>query len=147
MTMVMGLLKKKIGAIEPKVIRFLLVGGFNAFLGLTLFPTIYWTFPAYRSNYLWMMAACHIACVFNSYMTNKYLVFRTQGYNSAEIGKFVFFHFSYFLVALIVVPILVKVTHINPVIFQFSLSVLVIICSFFWYDKIVFLAKKEKYLA
>ncbi|PJD93177.1 MAG: hypothetical protein CK424_03030 [Legionella sp.] len=147
MTIGISWLKTRLGAIEPKVIRFLLVGGFNTLLGLSLFPTIYWIFAAYRSHYVLMLAGCHITNVMNSYITNKYFVFRTKGYNTSEMSKFVFYHISYFLVMITIIPILVQSTHVNPVVIQFSLSVLVIIGSFFWYDKIVFLPKKDNSLA
>ncbi len=139
-----GFLKTKIKAIEPKIIWFLLVGAFNTLLGFGLFPIIYWTLVPYRSHYILMLIGCHITTVLNAYVTNKYLVFRTQGFSSSEIGKFILFHIIYFLVMITLVPILVQFASINPVVIQFGISVFVVICSFFWYDKMVFLSKNKQ---
>ena len=127
---------------DTKVLWFLLVGGLNTLLGFGLFPTVYWVMADYRAHYVWMLAICHIINVSCSYFSNKYFVFRTQGRVLTEMTKFVSFHVVYFLFVLLLVPFFVEYAHFNPMVIQFSISVLVVISSFFWYDKVVFLLKK-----
>jgi putative flippase GtrA len=128
---------KKIN-IDKKLLLFLAVGAFNTLVGLSLFPIAYWLLIAYRAHYVVMLVICHGLAVLNSYTTNKLLVFRTKGNCSVEIGKFLLFHMSYLLVTISVVPLLVEFSHFNPVIIQMSMTLLAIVLSFFWYEKVVF---------
>jgi putative flippase GtrA len=78
-----------------------------------------------------------------AYFSNKYFVFRTQGDVVAEMTKFVSFHVAYFFLMLLLVPFFVEYAHFNPMVIQFSISIVVVISSFFWYDKVVFLLKNK----
>jgi len=128
---------------NEKKIWFLIMGGLNTLLGFSLFPLVYWLLQNYRSHYVWMMVACHISTVGFAYFTNKIWVFRSQERSITEFMKFTSFHLLYFLIMIFLVPFFVEHTHCNPVIVQFSISVLVVISSFFWYDRIVFLIPKR----
>ena len=121
-----------------KLLRFLLVGGCNTLLGFGLFPAIYWLIPDLRKHYMWILVSTHIINVLWAYFANKYFVFRTQGRVLNEMTKFVSFHLLCFLIMILAVPFFVELAHIHPPVIQFSVSVLVVISSYFWYDKIVF---------
>jgi putative flippase GtrA len=129
--------------VDSKVFKFLLVGGLNTLLGFGLFPTVYWFMTDYRGYYVWMLVVCHITNVSCAYFSNKYFVFRTQGDVVAEMTKFVSFHVAYFFLMLLLVPFFVEYAHFNPMVIQFSISIVVVISSFFWYDKVVFLLKNK----
>lgn len=124
---------------DKKIIRFLVVGGFNTLVGLSLFPLMYWLLSGYRAHYVVMLAVCHVFTVLNSYITNKMIVFCSSGNYSVEIGKFLLFHLSYLLAIMYVIPLLVDLSHLSPVIIQMSITGLSAACSFFWYDKVVFI--------
>lgn len=128
---------------DSKVIWFLLVGGCNTLLGFGLFPFVYWLMSDYRKYYIWMLALCHITNVSCAYFSNKYWVFRSQGDVLTEMTKFASFHGVYFVLMMLVVPPLVEYGHFNPMVIQFSISILVVISSYLWYDKVVFLLKNK----
>lgn len=128
---------------DAKVLWFLVVGGLNTLLGFGLFPMVYWLLQDYRAHYVWMLVICHITTVSFSYVTNKYWVFRTQGQLLGEMIKFGGFHLVYFFLMIFLVPLFVESVHCNPIFVQFGISVLVVITSFFWYDKMVFLFVKR----
>lgn len=128
--------------VDSKVFKFLLVGGLNTLLGFGLFPAVYWFMTDYRGHYVWMLVVCHITNVSCSYFSNKYFVFRTQGNVAAEMTKFVSFHMAYFLLMLLLVHFFVEYAHFNPMVIQFSISIVVVISSFFWYDKVVFFVEE-----
>lgn len=128
---------------DTKILWFLLVGGLNTALGFGLFPLVYWVLQDYREHYIWMLVICHVTTVGFAYFTNKFLVFRTQGRSITEMTKFGGFHLVYFAIMMFLVPFFVEHLHYNPIIIQFSVSVLVVITSFFWYDKVVFLLSRD----
>lgn len=134
-------LKLKINLVDKKYLWFLIIGGFNTFVGFVLFPLVYWLFIAYRSHYLMMLTMCHGISVCISYLTNKFWVFRSHGYHSKEFLKFIGFHGMNYLVMIVLMPFLVEHAHLNPVIIQLSLTVIIVLISFFWYDKVVFSMK------
>lgn len=124
--------------LDKKVILFFAVGLGNTLIGLSLFPVVYWLCVDYRAHYVVMLVVCHVCAVLTSYMTNKRIVFRTSGNYSIEMGKFFLFHLTYLLVIIYAIPMLVDFSHLSPVIIQMSITVLSAVCSYFWYDRVVY---------
>jgi putative flippase GtrA len=85
-----------------------------------------------------VLGVTQIICVVFSYLTNKFLVFRTVGNYLRESGKFALFHLSYFVVNLIALPLLVEIAGMSPVWGQTLFAVAVIITSYFWHSNITF---------
>jgi putative flippase GtrA len=127
-----------------KILWFLCIGGLNTLLGFGLFPCVYWLMEEYRQHYVWMLVVCHGINVLFAYVSNKYFVFRTEGQVLPELLKFACFHGFCLLMMLFFVPLFVEYAHLSPVLMQFSMSVLVVITSYFWYDKVVFLLMKSE---
>lgn len=125
-------------------IRFLLVGGLNTVIGLVTFPALYFLLTKHGIKYLEILVISQVFCVTLAFFTNKHIVFRTKGNNIKEYLKFLSFHFSYFLLNLAALPLLVEVIGIHPVIAQSTFAILVIISSYFWYSKVTFISKKFK---
>ena len=119
-------------------VRFLLAGVLNTAVGLGAYPALYYVMAPLRLHYLVVLTVTQIFCVTFSFLTNKFLVFRTSGSFLQEYGKFVVFHFSYFLVNLAVLPLLVEIGGMNPVWAQTMFAVLVIVTSYFWHSRITF---------
>jgi putative flippase GtrA len=122
---------------ETKV-RFLLAGALNTVFGLAAYPTLFFLLAPLRLHYMVVLGITQITCVAFSYLTNKFLVFRTVGNYLRESGKFVLFHLSYFLVNLVALPLLVEIFGMSPVWGQTLFAVAVIITSYFWHSKITF---------
>jgi putative flippase GtrA len=84
---------------ETKV-RFLLAGALNTVVGLAAYPVLFFLLARLKLHYMVVLGITQVTCVAFSYLTNKFLVFRTVGNYLRESGKFVLFHLSYFLVNL-----------------------------------------------
>lgn len=122
--------------------RFLVVGGFNTMLGLSLFPLLYWILIPRGLHYLEIWFFSQTICIFTAFLTNKFWVFRTSGNYKQEFFKFASFHFTILLVNFMVLPLMVNLFEINPVIVQTLFALCVIVSSYFWYSQITFKKKQ-----
>ena len=123
-------------------IDYLVVGGINTVIGLSAFPALYFLTKPYQLHYMVVLAISQVFCVTVAFFTNKHLVFRTQGNHLSEYLKFSAFYSAYFVINLIVMPILVEFAGMNPVKSQILISIGIIISSYFWHSKITFAPKK-----
>jgi putative flippase GtrA len=128
---------------ETKV-RFLLAGALNTVVGLAAYPGLFFLLAPLKLHYMVVLGITQVACVAFAYLTNKFLVFRTDGNYLRESGKFVLFHLSYFLVNLGALPLLVEIFGMSPVWGQTLFAVAVIITSYFWHSKITFAPASAK---
>jgi putative flippase GtrA len=119
-------------------VRFLLAGALNTVVGLVTYPALFFLLAPLKLHYMVVLGITQVACVAFSYLTNKFLVFRTAGNYLRESGKFVLFHLSNFLVNLVALPFLVEIVGMSPVLGQTLFAVAVIITSYFWHSKITF---------
>lgn len=123
-------------------IRFLLAGALNTAIGLAVYPILYFLAAPLKLHYLVILTISQIVCVTFAFLTNKFLVFRTAGNYLKESGKFLMFHFIYFLVNLAALPALVELAGMKPVWGQTLFAVLVIVSSYFWHSRITFSSNK-----
>lgn len=128
---------------ETKV-RFLFAGALNTAVGLATYPALYFLLASLELHYMAILLISQVLCVAFSYLTNKYLVFRTTGNVLREFAKFVTFHLGYLLLNLVSLPLLVEFLHMNPVVGQTLFAVLVIVSSYFWHDNITFSRVERK---
>ena len=124
-------------------LRFLFVGGLNTFFGLALYPMLYYFLQSYKIHYLIILIYTQIISISFSYITNKFLVFKTQKNYFVEFLKFSTLYMVYFIINLIFLPTTVELFHINPVIGQTIFSFLIIFSSYFWHSQITFFKKKK----
>jgi putative flippase GtrA len=124
-------------------IRFLFVGGINTFFGLALYPVLYYFLQSYQIHYLLILILTQIISIFFSFITNKFLVFKTQKNFFSEFLKFSTFYVLYFIINVIFLPIAVELLHFNPVVAQTSFAFLIILSSYFWHNQITFFKKKK----
>lgn len=123
-------------------VRFLLAGALNTAIGLAVYPALYFLAAPLKLHYLIILAISQVLCVSFAFLTSKFLVFRTSGNYLRESGKFLTFHFTYFLVNLAALPALVEFAGMNPVWAQTLFAVLVIVTSYFWHSRITFSSTK-----
>jgi putative flippase GtrA len=122
-------------------IRFVLAGILNTTFGLGTFPVLYFMLAEFKLHYLVILTISQPICITFSYLTSKFLVFRTKGNYVVEFLKFITFYISYFAVNLLTLPMLVELLHFNPVIAQSLYALLVIASSYFWHSRITFLSR------
>jgi putative flippase GtrA len=125
-------------------LRFLLVGALNTAFGLAAYPALYFSLTPLGFHYLVVLGIAQIVCVTFSFLTTKFMVFRTSGNYLREAGKFAFFHLSYFIANLIALPVLVEVVHMPPVYGQTAFASLVVVSSYFWHSKITFASASKR---
>ena len=123
-------------------VRFLLAGALNTAIGLAAYPALYFFMAPLKFHYLTILTFSQVACIAFSFLTNKFLVFRTSGKYLRESGKFIIFHLFYFLINLAALPALVELAGMKPVWAQTLFAVLVIVTSYFWHSRITFLSSK-----
>lgn len=123
---------------HARKVRFLLAGGLNTAVGLAAYPILYFTLDPHGVEYRVILAISQVFCIAFAYLTNKFLVFKTQGNYVRETLKFVAFHLAYFLLNLAVLSYLVERLQVPPVWAQMGFAVLVIISSYLWHSKITF---------
>ena len=129
---------------NKKKLRFLIAGGLNTLVGLSVYPLLYFLLLPAGFGYIQVLLLAQIPCVTFSFITNKYFVFKTKGNLTKEYIKFFIFHMVLLLINLIFLPTLVEMFKINPVYSQTLFVILVIFTSFFWHDSITFRLSKEK---
>lgn len=122
---------------ETKV-RFVVAGGLNTLVGLAMFPVLYYALGWLALHYVIILLIAQAASTTFSFLTNKLLVFRTQGHYLNEYGKFMTFHIVHLGLNLIALPLLVEFGGLYPVVAQFLYSFVVIVTSYFWYSRITF---------
>jgi putative flippase GtrA len=125
-------------------VRFLLAGALNTAVGLAAYPVLFFLLAPLKLHYMVVLGITQVTCVAFSYLTNKFLVFRTVGNYLRESGKFALFHLSYFLVNLVALPVLVEVIGMSPVWGQTLFAVAVIITSYFWHSNVTFAPSSAK---
>ena len=136
----MRLLEDILGSNSPRAIkfRFLIVGGLNTFVGLTLFPFLVWMTSGLNIHYLIIFIISYVLATTFSFLTNKFFVFKTSGGYLNEYVRFISFQLMHFILNIIVLPILVEIFRFKPIIIQPLFTLFVVITSYFWYSKIAF---------
>jgi putative flippase GtrA len=124
-------------------VRFVLAGGLNTIVGLAAYPFLYYFLRPLGLGYLAVLAVSQVLCICFSYLTNKFLVFKTKGNYVREYCKFVLFHLTYFAVNVAVLGLLVEQFALSPVWSQLGFAGLVIITSYLWHSKITFAHRKS----
>jgi putative flippase GtrA len=123
-------------------IRYLLAGGLNTVVGLSVYPMLYYLASSLELHYLIILVISQLVCIAFSFLTSKFLVFRTSGNYRQEFWRFLTFHAFYFLLNLVVLPILVDFVGLNPVWAQTIFALLIIVSSYFWHSRYTFTSIK-----
>lgn len=121
-------------------LRFLFAGALNTVIGLAIYPILYILTTPLKLHYLLILTFSQLICVTFSFMTNKFLVFRTSGNYLKEFWKFLTFHLFYFLANLAALPTLVELVGINPMWAQTLFAVLIMVSSYFWHSRFTFIS-------
>ncbi len=118
--------------------RFLLVGGFNTLVAITFYPLLCFSVTFFRHHYLLTLILSHVVCITLSYLTQKYLVFKTHGVSFYEYLRFILFYNGVFVINFLLLPLLVQHFHASPGKIQLGINLLIAIGSYFWHQKITF---------
>lgn len=128
---------------HEKKLRFLIAGGLNTVIGLSVYPILYYFLEPLGVGYIQVLLLAQIICITFSFISNKYFVFKTKGNIKKEYAKFFMFYGLYLVLNLICLPFLVEAIQISPIISQTFFSIAIIISSYFWHNFITFKQPKE----
>jgi putative flippase GtrA len=121
-----------------KPLRFLIVGGLNTALGLTIYPLMLWTVPWLHVHYMVALLIAQAVATLFAFMTYKLLVFQTQGRTGRELVRFLAFYLANYAVNWAALPFLVEVAHLPPIIAQVGFTVTIAVLSWFWHNRVTF---------
>ena len=133
----------KLSSGHQKKFRFLIAGGVNTIVGLSVYPLLFITLEPLGAGYVQVLIIAQIICISFSFVSNKYFVFKTIGNLKKEYFRFFIFHGFYFLLNLICLPLLVEILKINPVISQTLFVAVIIMTSYFWHNAVTFKSNPE----
>ena len=135
------IVKKRLSDIlinHNKKIRFLIAGGVNTLVGLSIYPILYIILEPIGVGYIKILLLAQLISITFSFITSKYFVFKTKGNSHKEYIKFFIFYGFYGGLNLLCLPIFVEILKITPIISQTIFSVAVIFSSYFWHNFITF---------
>lgn len=118
--------------------RFLIVGAANTAWGLASYPILYFALSPFALNYLVILIITYTVNTLVSFVTQKYLVFKSKKRHLRELLRFIGFQLIMLTVNLIALPLLIKITGLNPMIAQTCFVVFVIVSSYFFHNYITF---------
>ena len=114
------------------------MGGVNTAIGLAVYPILYVLLSPFGVGYVKALIFSQIICITFSFISNKYLVFKTKGNVKKEYPKFFAFYGIYFMINLLCLPVMVEVLNMNPMIAQTLFSIAIVASSYFWHNLITF---------
>lgn len=121
-----------------KPLRFLMVGGVNTAFGLGFYPLLLWSVPLFAVHYMVALAIAQAVCLCFAFTTYKLAVFRTRGNVLREFGTFASFYLANYAANWLALPLLVEVGAVPPVIAQTGFTLVVIVGSWFWHNRVTF---------
>ena len=131
-----------VGRNEKKV-RFLIAGGVNTMVGLSVYPILFILLKPIGFGYMEVLFLSQAICITFSFISNKYFVFKTKGNIKNEYVKFFMFYGFYLALNVVCLPVMVEMIKITPIISQTLFSIAIIVTSYFWHNFITFKQPKE----
>jgi putative flippase GtrA len=110
----------------PEKIRFLIVGGWNTVFSLLVFVVIL----KLIGNYKLTLLVSHVIGVFNSFITFKFLVFRTRGNFLKEYIKVNIVYVIYFILNFIMLTFAVEVLKLGEITSQVGICIILTVFSY-----------------
>jgi putative flippase GtrA len=121
-----------------QIARFAIIGVLNTVFGLLTFPILYITLKPVHIHYMVVMTISYAICILFSYVTSKFLVFKSQEKSLKEFLRFSSFYGINYGINFIVLPISVEILHINPIWTQWAMVLFISASSYLWHKVITF---------
>lgn len=119
-------------------LRFLMAGAANTAFGLSIYPALLWSVPAFRTHYLVALGIAQAVSLCFAFTTYKLGVFRTRGNLVREFGTFSSFYLFNYAANWAALPMLVELVQLPPVLAQLCFTVALIAGSWFWHSRVTF---------
>jgi putative flippase GtrA len=128
------------GRVVPlgRPLRFLVAGGLNTLFGLAFYPALLWSLPYFQTHYMIGLGIAQAVCLCFAFTTYKLGVFRTRGNIFREFVAFASFYLFNYAANWAALPLLVEVGGISPIVAQLGFTVILVIGSWFWHNRVTF---------
>ena len=113
-----------------RIVRYLLVGGWNTLFGVGLYTLLY-ALWGNRKNYLLLAVAVNILAITNAYLCYKFFVFRTRGHYLREYLKCYAVYGTGALLGMAGLFLLVSLAGMNPLWANILLTGITVVLSYF----------------
>jgi len=115
---------------DSRQLRYLVVGAWNTVAGYGIFALLYLAVGE-RIDYMVIAVVSHILAVTQSFVMQRRIVFRSQSNAWAEYLRFHIAHLGSLGLGLILLPLFVEVTGLDPLIAQAIATAIVVFASYF----------------
>jgi putative flippase GtrA len=120
-----------------KKLRYLAIGAWNTLVGYAVFAVLYLIFGQ-SIDYLLIALISHLIAVTQSFISQRYLVFRSSGNLWAEYLRFHLAHLGSLVLGLGALRILVENCLISPLTAQVIVTALIVTASYFVHQHFTF---------
>lgn len=125
-----------------RIVRYLIVGGWNTLFGVGLYTLVYELWGT-RTNYLGWAVAVNILAITNAYLCYKFFVFRTKGNYLREYLKCYTVYGAGMLLGMGGLFLLVSGAGMNPAWANFLLTGVTVVLSYFGHKYFSFRRRRE----
>lgn len=122
---------------DSRKFRYLAIGLWNTLAGYAIFAGLYLVIGP-QVGYMVTALISHVLAVVQSFLTQRHLVFRSQGNWWAEYLRFNLAHLGSLLTGLALLPILVELIGFTPLIAQVLSTLLIVVISYFVHQHFTF---------
>ena len=117
-----------IKALRQKGLAYLIVGIYNTLFGIGLYALMIKILG--EKHYLLLSILCNIIAITNSYLTQKFFVFKTRGNYLTEYFKFLSVYISSSVIFMLPLYVMVDLLHISPIIANFFIIIVATFVTF-----------------
>lgn len=111
-------------------LRYLAIGAWNTIAGYAIFAGLYLALSPHIS-YMIIAAISHLFAVTQSFVTQRWIVFRSSGNLFGEYLRFHLAHLTSLAIGLALLPLMVEIFTTPPLIAQAIVTALIVVASYF----------------
>ncbi len=118
-------------------LRYLAIGAWNTLAGYLIFVGLYFLLSP-PTDYMIVAIISHILAVTHSFLTQRWIVFRSSASWKGEYLRFHIAHLGSLTIGLCLLPILIEIFFIPPPIAQGGITALIVVASYFVHQHFTF---------
>jgi len=118
-------------------LRYLAIGAWNTLAGYLIFVGLYFLLSP-PTSYMIVAIFSHILAVTHSFLTQRWIVFRSSASWKAEYLRFHIAHIGSLTIGLCLLPLLIEIFFIPPPIAQGAITALIVVASYFVHQHFTF---------
>lgn len=123
-------------------LRYLAIGAWNTFAGYAFFAALYLALTPHI-GYMIIAAISHLLAVTQSFVTQRWIVFRSSGHWLGEYMRFHIAHLGSLAIGLTLLPLMVEGFNTPPLTAQAIVTALIVVASYFVHQHFTFRKAKD----